>query len=548
MTRCLAHRNNRLCNVFRKLSMKITSHIIRISAVTLALGIVAVSAKQSFFCVRTHFALRAPLSREDSPKTSQGPYEVVDIRPSLTLAQRAAYLETRSAALSEEGAAYCTALRAVIEHNDTARLNVLAQEFPSVANPHREYFTSFSPRVEQVPFPPHPHQAWGEYFTSTEGYRAMLRVFYDTFTWCAARGYLSQEGSAFLRSLGHALRASTGSEEKKLIAERLPTADNPHDEYFLPDAPRDDIALAMLDYGLGVLQVTSGCAHECSHCAVNGHRPVRVMPFNRIIDMLERAQHLGITRLGALEDIRNYYSSEVFDYYDPVFDADYGDVVEAILSYCPDTKIHMTIRPWYYGDRIALRAARKVARLAARYPDQIQICVSLDLYDRSDDRENYIRRAAAAITELSPVPKLLFSVMCDRHNWPDTVRAVDALRARIKHPNLDKARESMSMVAFTSPLGRGASLQGTDENAYDIFSYINGYAVQPRGVVRTQLGGVSPSDPKSSLLATHRFYRTGVTLWDAQEAPVIEDVITATERHATPSAAAEVHRELDAES
>ena len=200
--------------------------------------------------------------------------------------------------------------------------------------------------------------------------------------------YLSFQGKEYLGRLKNAFRSGDLARIQQL-SEDFPSPANPHLDYFIPLLATDD-EIRNID-PIVDLRITQGCSQHCRHCAFNPTGKVKVVPFNRILSLLEALSNKGDQAFGRIMAV--YYDTELFDYYDPIYDADAGDVIAAILSYFPRLKIHITTRGWYLGDEIGPRAAKKIFWLREQYKGAISLRYSLDLNNINRDIARYILRA-----------------------------------------------------------------------------------------------------------------------------------------------------------
>ncbi len=163
------------------------------------------------------------------------------------------------------------------------------------------------------------------------------------------------------------------------------------------------------------------------------------MPFYRIIQTLETAKSvsdnkiIGRKRQDWSDGLILYLDSEIFDYYDPLFDADAGDMVAAILKYFPGQVINITTRGWYLGDRIGLRAAEKLVKLITDKSNYYRIYIrfSIDLFDTKKNALKYTRRMVEVLKVFSAQgisnSQMSIGVLFDGRNQEETRTITDLI-------------------------------------------------------------------------------------------------------------------------
>jgi len=273
---------------------------------------------------------------------------------------------------------------------------------------------------------------------------------------------------------------------------------------------------------INTISITQGCSHSCKHCYFEAKRRVKVMPFNRIIGLLEAAKKerkqkgLDVTILDG-ESITLYWDSETFDYYDPAHDADAGDVCEEILRCFPNQKIHITTRGWYIGDKIAQRAAHKIRKLAEDHPDQISLRLSVDLYDTRAGITSYIRRMVNFLDFFATVPVLL-NISADHSNKTATEKVLGIIFTLTINRKINFA-DGIEEAHFVSPWGRASNLPS--EATYDVGAGRYGYIFYPDGNVaysRELKDGRKTSKAGTIIYEYHQLENTDMSLWDPSEA------------------------------
>ncbi|MCK5493758.1 MAG: hypothetical protein KAJ14_11675, partial [Candidatus Omnitrophica bacterium] len=294
--------------------------------------------------------------------------------------------------------------------------------------------------------------------------------------------YLSDIGKDYLEKL----KGAQNNNEKYLeqLKKDFPSVRNPHLEYFSPLLMADQIDPMLIFEWLEVLQISKGCSHLCNHCYYGAGMPVDVMPFYKIIQLLEAAKNttenrlLGRSRPHYLNGIVLHHDNEIFDYYDPLYDADAGDVMSIILKYYPEQIINVTTRGWYTGDFIGLRAGKKIAKLMEIF--SLYIRFSIDLYDTRGNIDRYIYRMVEVFNVFSEVidieQKLVFAnVACDMGN----IRKTEEIARIILYLNLiEKPFDQIEYNIIS--LSDRAEKQGVQSiEKYSIDSDLLGFHIAP---------------------------------------------------------------------
>ncbi|MCK5393267.1 MAG: hypothetical protein KAI91_02940, partial [Candidatus Omnitrophica bacterium] len=304
--------------------------------------------------------------------------------------------------------------------------------------------------------------------------------------------YLSDIGKDYLEKL----KGAQNNNEKYLeqLKKDFPSVRNPHLEYFSPLLMADQIDPMLIFEWLEVLQISKGCSHLCNHCYYGAGMPVDVMPFYKIIQLLEAAKNttenrlLGRSRPHYLNGIVLHHDNEIFDYYDPLYDADAGDVMNIILKYYPEQIINITTRGWYTGDFIGLRAGKKIAKLMEIF--SIYIRFSIDLYDTRGNIDRYIYRMVEVFNVFSEVidieQKLVFAnVACDMRN----IRKTEEIARIILYLNLiEKPFDQIEYNIIS--LSDRAEKQGVQSiEKYSIDSDLLGFHIAPSGKLISHVDG-----------------------------------------------------------
>jgi len=348
--------------------------------------------------------------------------------------------------------------------------------------------------------------------------------------------YLSEEGKAYLEELLKSVREND-KEALNRLKKGFPSVANPHPEYF-NEMQTPEIGFEKIAEELACLKVTENCSHGCKHCALPSGSYVKIMPFYRIMQLLEAFldnTNDGIqNRFSALtlkaprdfgtniyyEDNSNrlgqdgitlYFDNEAFDYYDPLYDADLGDVIAAVMFYFPEQRIHITTRGGYLGDEIALRAAKKIAGLMEQEYD-IDLRVSINLYDLPRGVKHYVKRMAEFLDALQGPPITLHTV-CDSKNRYQTEDVLNAIVKRTTNKNVtfDYERGTAERLFTVFAIGRGRNLPS--DNTNDIGACMYGFHIEPNGIVKRN-SEIIIDDNSSS----HAMSDAGISLWDKKEA------------------------------
>ncbi|MDD5438289.1 MAG: hypothetical protein PHC70_04040 [Patescibacteria group bacterium] len=109
---------------------------------------------------------------------------------------------------------------------------------------------------------------------------------------------LTEEGEAFKKEVAQALEEYK-KEDKKLLESlkgRLPTVEQPRLELFEDFNLTPEQRLANFGPQLACVQVTSGCRHQCEHCADDAGKKVQNMPFVAVLKVAEELKKANIER------------------------------------------------------------------------------------------------------------------------------------------------------------------------------------------------------------------------------------------------------------
>ncbi len=328
------------------------------------------------------------------------------------------------------------------------------------------------------------------------------------------RNHLSEPG---LDVLGR-LQTEAQANRLELVQDLFPSARNPHLEYFKPLAVRDaEVRLTLAD--LSNLRVTQGCSQGCSHCYFSPSRNVTVMPYYRILQLFECCKKTGFPRISK-DRFTLYYDTEMFDYYDPLFDADIGDVLTSILDQFPQQEIHVTTRGWYLGDRIGPRAAEKIQDLWRRKRSNIDVRVSLDLFNTKGDEVRYIVRMVHVLSTFAG-GSILIGASAGNDNRDETSAVVELIRSLASHLHGISSTYEHGGIGVTSQMGRAKKIETGQR--HDVGYCMFGCNITPDGKVEQKVRNVhaaplirDSSVPDADVVA-HKFNPTGVALWDPTE-------------------------------
>lgn len=277
--------------------------------------------------------------------------------------------------------------------------------------------------------------------------------------------FLSEKGIGYLAQLKQAI-AEANTSLLQLMKQDFPSVSKPHLEYFKPLKVNDNEIEEILSK-IENIRIVQGCSHSCRHCFFSPSPKVQYMPFYRIVSLLEAAKRgkalsgRNRRRLSDI-DIALYRDSEMMDYYDPLFDADCGDVVAKIREYFPEQEVGITTRGWYLGDHVGPRAARKMVDLGLQELASGAFRMSLDLYDIQSDPVRYICRAAHILDSFASKEVVELVVTSDYSNQEETKRAVELIKLLTLNKNV---RYHMYVPsAFASGNGRGKKINTNGES------------------------------------------------------------------------------------
>lgn len=120
---------------------------------------------------------------------------------------------------------------------------------------------------------------------------------------------LSNLGKNFLEQAKRILANRISSQsEVEFVRNQFPTVEEPHLEYFadvFEDIPTMNLTLIM-GY-LNTIQVTKGCSHQCSMCALSADPSVEVMPF---VTVLKIAEAIRKNRSELMKTFRQKYQQQ----------------------------------------------------------------------------------------------------------------------------------------------------------------------------------------------------------------------------------------------
>ncbi|MFC1576888.1 ATP-binding protein [Candidatus Omnitrophota bacterium] len=327
-------------------------------------------------------------------------------------------------------------------------------------------------------------------------------------------GRLTDIGKRYLLDLEQAI-AGHNTALIDSLSKEFPTTENPHLEYFEPVSTDLSLFQPKGHQQLAAIRIAKGCSHTCGHCAFAAGTRISGMPFNEILALLERLKDL---ERGSMETYLSLYrDNELLDYYDPVYDADAGDVISAILRYLPHQGVDITSRGGYLGDAIAARAIRKIAALkkdpSIRHAHlRIRFRFSVDLYDLHESSiRQYYWRCISMLRHFSGTV-INFATTGDRQNAEQTERVASHIRDDARKLFRLKRQLDGSM-AWASKRGRGRSLDVPRE--YDIGNCMIGYHVYPTGEIKHH---DHRKDIKDQTHDEENFKDTGIRVWGPEAA------------------------------
>jgi|GEM_PF-3871684 len=333
----------------------------------------------------------------------------------------------------------------------------------------------------------------------------------------ANKAFLSSEGLKLAGELEAALTA--GNEAVERFRGSFPCIvagpEGPavsHPGYFLPIDP----ALGFSDEtasNLSTIHITDNCSRFCTHCCPNPSKNVRSMPFHHLVGLFYEIKRTLDRDFITDKNLAFYNASEAFDYYDPVFDADFGDVLFLFMSLFPDQNVHLTTRGWYLGNKIGPRAAEKIARMAQKYPGRLDIRLSLDLFDTMGDETRYFARFLDIVTRLfTPQTGFRIHAACS----PENMRRSESLTLLMR--NVFTAMTVFPTITIGDISGRGRSAKVPGLRSWDVMACMPGFHIFSDGHVEMLKVNYPPATSpwNIELHKEHEFVPTNIKLWEPQ--------------------------------
>ncbi len=295
----------------------------------------------------------------------------------------------------------------------------------------------------------------------------------------------------------------------------MPTA-SPSDALDLSNTStlENEAAVAEILKNLFALHITDGCSQGCTHCFESPTRIVKIMPYHRIIQLLEIAKRNGFSKQIVDREITLFHTSESFDYYDPDADKDLGDVITAILSYFPEQKIDITTRGWYLGDQIGPRAAKKIAELMKQYPKKIAIRISIDLYNFKKDVARYIYRVCQLINSFPREELLTINISADTNNEKETKHVSSHILSLIA-PHSFGVENGALTTKRVSQEGRAEKIE--TDHYHDVADCMYGIHIYPDGTVKEKIRLTDNKDDYH-FVKVHLYKDLPLSLWNTAEA------------------------------
>jgi hypothetical protein len=295
--------------------------------------------------------------------------------------------------------------------------------------------------------------------------------------------HLSKKGLDYLRQLLDA--RSRGDKSHLLFLQAdYPTKALPRLDLFNPLDEAMWIQWTQSGDWIAAIRLSEGCSRGCEHCYFNPSKHVVVLPYFRLLQILNRMKTSNKAEDQFAAVITLHEDNEIFDYYDPVFEADVADVVLALRREFPNQSIGITTRGWYQGDRVAPQAAKKLANLRRQDPSAINLIYSLDLFDRMGNVTRMFARILVNLDLLAGGNGSMESAPIFLQPTHDQgselgVRRLISWTRFLATANLDLIAPKMETSPISIFKGRGKKLQSSSGHPVD--SCIWGLHIFPSG-------------------------------------------------------------------
>ncbi len=186
--------------------------------------------------------------------------------------------------------------------------------------------------------------------------------------------------------------------------------------------------------------------------------------------------------------ITNYYDSDPFDYKDRSFlhadgtPADFGDVVQKLASFV--RPIHITTAGWSTQDKIAQRAAEKVAFLKGKgLLCNLRLSINPTEVRARKDLDKYLADMVNNIITLADTHPVIL-IFGDRQ-FQDRVFAF--LQEKLTQEILKKVRLELSQIStFSGRANEQAEAFPDSRDDHDVASCMPGYHIWPNGAIAKQ--------------------------------------------------------------
>lgn len=296
--------------------------------------------------------------------------------------------------------------------------------------------------------------------------------------------FLSDRGKSFAGQLEVALSSQNASEALGRLRSSFPSLAEPHLDYFTP-LQEPQMGWAHFFSKFSTLQITEGCSKGCLHCSAAPSMAVHSMPFYRILQFFIVAEGMNLqgsdVRLKIAKTL--YENGESLEYFDPMLNADLGDVLAAFAAHLPHEKINMTTRGWDIGDKIGERAMAKIAKLMWQYPHLLNVRISLDLFSIRWDLYRSLARQLGIVSrfvDASPSPIELVSVTT--YEWQNMQGNVvsNVLSLFLGRTSI---QDGLTAISISGRAQKNGFTSAKEHSGYDPAACSFGYHVRTNGVL-----------------------------------------------------------------
>ena len=214
----------------------------------------------------------------------------------------------------------------------------------------------------------------------------------------------------------------------------------------------------------------------------------------------------------SIENISNYFDSDVFDYRDGTFlhddgsPADYGDVAKLLASEL--RPIHITTAGWPRTDKIAQKAADKISNMNPNLFQNIRLSVNQTEIRARKNLDEYFEDTINTIMTLAPLGlKIIFI-----NNEKDWVYSEMGLRLKNFVENLKNNKIHIIYSTAISAYSGHIKEEERKEEDNDVMACMDGFHIWPDGIIAEQERDPNPKEPFTAPKGA-RPKPTGKVLW-----------------------------------